>query len=455
MLGEWPVVGVAVVTCFLLVIVVCRALYALRYPVVQPATFGTVAATRAIANQECVRGCSESAVQLHRRCESVDSPPWQRYSYACFVAIGRLLFKLILLIAKAIVPAMALILLCDGVAWVVYAGPASVLFWETTHVTKPLISVVSSDTGNSVFGVFGLLESIEKTCCYDAMLDSFYSCMTQPCAASVQTSGAGGLAEQQQMAQELMECATSLQGVDLDAVCVPGSEFESDNVVALATTALALAHRGTQTPSCALKVCVYTEPMCSMETLVNNPNFNLEDMCYMSASVSFFISMTGSLITSGKPASYSGSAVTEVCSSSQEAIDAIEPYCNGKFPPAATASQVESAFETSYDDLNAMLPSLANIIYYTHLSMTQWWPIDNADFSWTLPSYRPNSKAYYGFGTNIVLLQDHMMQLKDMCDTMLVGKMLQIIGSLFALYSINVSAGLVRERMMDLAQVGK
>jgi len=60
----------------------------------------------------------------------------------------------------------------------------------------------------------------------------------------------------------------------------------------------------------------------------------------MSASVSFFISMTGSLITSGKPASYSGSAVTEVCSSSQEAIDAIEPYCNGKFPPAATASQV-------------------------------------------------------------------------------------------------------------------
>jgi len=46
----------------------------------------------------------------------------------------------------------------------------------------------------------------------------------------------------------------------------------------------------------------------------------------------------------------------QVCSSSQEAIDAIEPYCNGKFPPAATASQVESAFETSYDDLNAMLP---------------------------------------------------------------------------------------------------
>lgn len=164
---------IALVRCFLLVIVVCRALYALRYPVVQPATFGTVAATRAIANQasapllilpwppfscclglpplaslalaeqECVRGCSESAVQLHRRCESVDSPPWQRYSYACFVAIGRLLFKLILLIAKAIVPAMALILLCDGVAWVVYAGPASVLFWETTHVTKPLISVVS------------------------------------------------------------------------------------------------------------------------------------------------------------------------------------------------------------------------------------------------------------------------------------------------------------------------
>ena len=38
---------------------------------------------------------------------------------------------------------------------------------------------------------------------------------------------------------------------------------------------------------------------------------------------------------------------------------------------------------------------------------------------------------------------------------MYAAALMQIIGSLFALYSINVSAGLVRERMMDLAQVGK
>lgn len=40
-------------------------------------------------------------------------------------------------------------------------------------------------------------------------------------------------------------------------------------------------------------------------------------------------------------------------------------------------------------------------------------------------------------------------------DFMYAAALMQIIGSLFALYSINVSAGLVRERMMDLAQVGK
>jgi len=471
LLGQWPTVGVAVVSCLLVIVVLCRALYALRHPSVHPATFADARhhLWQSLSRQLLVRRACEGLEGLKDGLKephlvSPEPKPWLRYSLAASRALLHLLRHLLVhlvvpcleLLAKGVVPALAFVLLFDGLLWMGYAFPTSAALYKTTQdTTKPLIALVNSSAGQQVFGVYGLLGAIEGSDDYMEMLDDYYACMSAPCAPGVSgnslSAATGGLQQQQRMAQDLVECAASLAGVDLENVCVPGSAFTSSEVEALARQALALTNQGGQTPSCALLTCVYTGPMCTLETLVtswDNPTVSLENVCYMSASSAMFFSMVGGLIVSGDgPLNYHGPRLMGFCSEAKEAVDVIAPYCNGDFPANASATEVEAAFEESYNFIAHMLPPFAEGAFYFHLAMTRWWPFHADGFSWSVP-WKPPSPAYYGFGNNLVLLQDNLLELSAESSTLAHGKLLQIVGALFALYSINASASLVRERML-------